>query len=125
MNSVKVKWIIEQNKIQKITTQITAVCIGLALTAVAAVGHGGKHTDAFTHLQALQKATLLYDKLISKKKLDPSWETSLQQVTVSNRQKGDKKEIVVAFHRDKGDPPAVYIFFDTAGKYTGSNFTGD
>ena len=125
MKPVKNKWIIKQNKIRKMITQITVVCVGLALTAVVAVGHGGKHADVFTHLQALQKATQLYDRLISQKKLDPSWETSLKQVTVSNRQKGDKKEIVVEFQRDKGDPPAVYIFFDTAGKYTGSNFTGE
>ena len=125
MNPVNDKWIIKKYKIRKMITQITVVGIGLALTAVAAVGHGGKHADIFTHLQALQKATQLYDRLISQKKLDPSWETSLKQVTVSNRQKGEKKEIVVVFHREKGDPPAVYIFFDTAGKYTGSNFTGE
>jgi hypothetical protein len=96
------------------------ISIGIAITSVAAFGHGGKHADTFTHLQALQKATQLYDKLISNKKLDQSWETNLKQVTVSNRQKGDKKEIVVVFHRGKGEPPAVYIFFNTAGKYTGS-----
>jgi hypothetical protein len=101
------------------------ISIGIAITSVAAFGHGGKHADTFTHLQALQKATQLYDKLISNKKLDQSWETNLKQVTVSNRQKGDKKEIVVVFHRGKGEPPAVYIFFNTAGKYTGSNFTGE
>jgi hypothetical protein len=114
---------IKQQKIRAIIILITVISI--AMTTVAAFGHGGKHSENFTHLQALQKATQLYNKLISNKKLDQSWETDLKQVTVSNRQKGDKKEIVVTFHRGEGDPPAVYIFFDAAGKYTGSNFTGE
>jgi hypothetical protein len=125
MNPMKGRRIIKQAEIRKIITLITVISIGIALTTVAAFGHGGKHANAFTHLQALQKATQLYDKLISNKKLDPSWETTLKQVTVSNRQKGDKKETVVEFHRSEGDPPAVYIFFNAAGKYTGSNFTGE
>jgi len=97
----------------------------IIIPAVVAFGHGGRHSEKFTHLQGLQKATELYDKLINDKKLDPSWETDLKQVTVSNRQKGDKKEIVVGFHRGEGTPPTVYIFFNAAGKYIGSNFTGD
>ena len=97
----------------------------IIIPAVAAFGHGGKHSEAFTHLQALQKATQLYDKLINNGKLDPSWETGLEQVTVSNRQKGDKKEIVVVFHRREGDPKTVYIYFNADGKYAGSNFTGE
>ena len=97
----------------------------LIFLTVAAFGHGGKHSGTFTHLQALQKATQLYDKLISNGKLNQSWETGLNKVTVSYRQKGEKKEIVVEFHRDEGDPSIVYIFFDVSGKYTGSNFTGE
>jgi len=31
---------------------------------------------------------------------------------------------MIVFHRSEGDPKAVYIFFDAAGKYAGSNFTG-
>ena len=97
----------------------------IIIPAVAAFGHGGKHSEAFTNLQALQKATRLYDKLIDNGKLDPSWETDLEQVTVSNRQKGDRKEIVVVFQRREGDPKTVYIYFKTDGKYAGSNFTGE
>ena len=97
----------------------------IIIPTVAAFGHGGKHSEAFTPLQALQKATQLYDKLINTGKLDPSWETGLEQVTVSNRQKGDKKEIVVVFHRREGDPKSVYIYFNADGKYAGSNFTGE
>jgi hypothetical protein len=122
---MKCRRIIKQNELTKICTLVAFIGIGLALTAVAASGHGGKHAGGFTHLQALQKATQLYDKLISNKKLDTSWETKLKKVTVSNRQKGEKKEIVVVFHREKGDPPAVFIFFNAAGKYIGSNFTGE
>ena len=97
----------------------------IIIPTVAAFGHGGKHSEAFTHLQALQKATQLYDKLINTGKLDPSWETGLEQVTVSNRQKGDNKEIIIVFHRREGDPKTVYIYFHADGKYAGSNFTGE
>jgi hypothetical protein len=115
--------LINQEKMRTIIILITVIII--ATTSVTASGHGGRHSEKFTHLQALQKATELYDKLINDKKLDQSWETDLKQVTVSNRQKGDKKEIVVGFHRGEGTPPTVYIFFNAAGKYIGSNFTGD
>ena len=111
---------------QGIRTFIVFLTIfSMALTSVTAFGHGGKHAGTFTHLQALQKATQLYDKLISNGKLDQSWETGLKKVTVSDRQKGERKEIVVEFHRGEGDPPVVYIFFDASGKYIGSNFTGE
>ena len=107
------------------TITIFLAIVGIVFTGVTAFGHGGKHAGTFTHLQALQKATQLYDKLISNGKLNQSWETELEKVTVSDRQKGEKKEIVVEFHRGEGDPPVVYIFFDASGKYTGSNFTGE
>ena len=88
-------------------------------------GPGGKHAGQFTRLQALQKATLMYDQLVNKGKLDQDWETGLQNVTISNRKKNGKDEIVVSFERLEGDPKAVYIFFNTEGKYAGSNFTGE
>lgn len=114
---------IKQRGIKPVIITITVFCIVTA--TVTAFGHGGKHSGTFTHLQALQKATQLYDKLISSAKLDQSWETGLEKATVSKRQNGDKDEIVVEFHRIEGDPPVVYIFFDASGKYTGSNFTGE
>ena len=89
-------------------------------------GHGGKHAgNEFTHLQALQKATELYDRLIGNGKLDQGWETTLIRVNVSNRQIGNEEEIVVSFERAEGEPKTVYIFFTTNGKYAGSNFTGE
>ena len=88
-------------------------------------GHGGKHAGQFTRLQALQKATMMYDQLVDKGKLDQVWETGLQNVTISNRKKNGKDEIVVSFTRSEGDPKAVYIFFNADGKYSGSNFTGE
>ena len=88
-------------------------------------GHGGKHAGQFTRLQALQKATMMYDQLVNNGKLDQDWETSLKNVTISNRKKDGEDEIVVSFERLEGDPKAVYIFFNAEGKYAGSNFTGD
>jgi hypothetical protein len=88
-------------------------------------GHGGKHADQFTRLQALQKATMMYNQLINNGKLDQDWETGLKNVTISNRKKDGEDEIVVSFERSEGDPRAVYIFFNAEGKYAGSNFTGE
>ena len=103
---------------------IILMLISLLISTIPVFGHGGKHADEFTHLQALQKATEMYDRLIANGKLDQSWETKLIRVNVSNRQKGEKKEIVVSFQRAEGDPQSVYIFFTAKGKYAGSNFTG-
>ena len=91
-----------------------------------AYSHGGKHAPGeFTHLQALKKATELYDQLIEKRKLDQSWENNLSQVDVFKRGTDAKYEIVVSFERTEGYPKTVYIFFNTSGKYVGSNFTGE
>ena len=96
----------------------------LIISTTLAFGHGGKHSEKFTHLQALQKATKLFDQLVSKGKLDQSWETGIENVAISNRKNKGKDEVVVSFQRREGDPKAVYIFFDSNGKYVGSNFTG-
>ena len=103
---------------------ISIITIAAIIAATLAFGHGGKHADQFTQLQALQKATKLYDQLISNGKLDESWENGLQNVTISTRKREGKTEVVVSFQREKGDPKAVYIFFNAGGKYAGSNFTG-
>ena len=90
-----------------------------------AFGHGGKsHAESFTALQALQKATELYDQLIVRGKLDESWETGLNAVEVTVRDSNDRKEYRVGFHRQSGSPEAVYIFFSPEGEYSGSNFDG-
>lgn len=104
------------------------VTLGLAiLLPIAQVhGHGGiTHASSFTALQALQKATELYDKLVATGKLAESWETDLQKVDISKRQKGVQWEYVVSFERSAGEPDRVYIFFTAEGKYSGSNFTGE
>lgn len=115
-------------KEEKLTYYIAIgfILVVFLITASLAFSHGGKHApDEFTHLQALKKATELYDQLIGKGKLDQSWENTLSKVDVSKRKKDDKNEIVVSFQRSSGDPQKVYIFFDTKGKYSGSNFTGE
>ena len=96
------------------------------ISASLALSHGGKHAPGeFTNLQALKKATQLYDQLIGKGKLDQNWENNLSQVDVFKREKESKKEIVVSFQRTNGEPKKVYIFFDASGKYAGSNFSGE
>ena len=117
--------IVSERNIHKFIIIITLL-FWIALSITPAFGHGGKHAaDEFTHLQALQKATEMYDRLIANGKLDQSWETTLVRVSVSNRQKGDTMEIVVSFERAEGEPQSVYIFFTDKGKYAGSNFTGE
>ncbi len=92
----------------------------------ACYAHGGKsHEDnPFTALQALQKATELYDQLLIDGKLDDSWETQLVDIAISDRQNNGKDEIVVSFRRAKGSPDKVFIFFTVQGEYAGSNFSG-
>ena len=107
---------------------LAVATLGLAMlfATAQAYGHGGKtHANSFTPLQALQKATELYDKLVVSGKLPDSWETGLNKVDISNRQKGDQWEYVVSFERNAGEPKRVYIFFTAEGKYSGSNFTGE
>jgi hypothetical protein len=65
----------------------------------------------------------MYDKLVATGKLDESWETGLDTVTVYRRTSG-RQEIVVKFSRKTGEPQSVYIFFTEKGAYSGSNFTG-
>ena len=83
--------------------------IVILISTSLAFSHGGKHKPGeFTHLQALKKATELYDQLIEKGKLDQTWENKLSQV-----------------QRASDEPKTVYIFFDSGGKYSGSNFSGE
>ena len=112
------------NRHNMILLVMTAMSICIAVVTIA-YGHGGKHAGQFTHLQALQKGTGLYDKLIDKGKLDETWESGLANVAISMRKVDSGEEIVVAFKRESGDPGTVYIFFKTDGKYAGSNFTGE
>lgn len=105
---------------------VALILLGVLSAAALGYAHGGKGHGAgeFTHLDALKKATELYDKLIETGKLDSGWETGLQQVVISERRKGEAVEKVVSFSRMEGDPKAVFIFFNAEGKYAGSNFTG-
>lgn len=106
---------------------LAAAAVVLLLTDGTAFAHGGKsHAGGnFTPLQALQKATTLYDKLIVDGKLEESWETDLKDVSVQMRRKDDKTEYRVGFKRKTGSPDTVYIFFTLDGQYAGSNFEGD
>ena len=118
------------NKLSGLSTNIFMIIamtlLWISISTSVVLGHGGKHAgNEFTHLQALQKATELYDRLIGNGKLDQGWETTLIRVNVSNRQKGNEKEVVVSFERVEGEPKTVYIFFTANGKYAGSNFTGE
>lgn len=108
---------------------MTAVFIllpfGLGPYATEALAHGGKaHTESFTALQALQKATELYDKLVVGGKLDETWETGLASVEVTSRGEKETLEYRIGFHRSSGDPQTVYIFLSGEGVYSGSNFDG-
>ena len=110
----------------KIYLGIFFLLISVFIFVSVAFSHGGKHAPGdFTNLQALKKATDLYDQLIGKGKLDQSWENELSKVDVFKREKHDKNEIVVSFQRESGKPKTVYIFFNASGKYSGSNFSGE
>jgi hypothetical protein len=106
---------------------IVVCALAVLFVAAVAMGHGGKKhaSGEFTALKALQEATELYERLVTGGKLVESWETELAQVKISTRHRKENKEFVVAFHRSKGEPNTVYIFFSDNGKYAGSNFTGE
>jgi len=111
----------------KIVGITTIVAITLIFAgAVTAFGHGGKSHGGtgFSSLQAVKKATELYDRLIRMEKLEEAWETGLTTINVSTRQAAGKPVYVVRFSRAEGDPESVYFFFDQHGEYSGSNFTG-
>lgn len=116
---------------------LASIAKGLAMTTVLiaamilagslpVLAHGGKSHGGtgFSSLQAVQKATELYDRLIKMEKLEEAWETGLTTIDVSTRQADGKREYVVRFSRVEGDPESVYFFFDQQGEYSGSNFTG-
>jgi hypothetical protein len=101
--------------------------MGPNLATKPALAHGGKtHADeSFTSLQAVQKATELYDRLILSGKLPEQWETKLKNIQIRTRNAGEQKEYVVRFETDQASPNSVYFFFNQEGAYSGSNFTGE
>ena len=110
----------------KTAVGIFSLLVVFLILASVAFSHGGKHAQGeFSHLQALKKATELYDQLIGKGKLDQNWENKLSQVDVFKREKDNKSETVVSFKRESGEPKTVYIFLNASGKYSGSNFSGE
>ena len=117
---------LKKEKNRNYAIAIAFLFIAFFISVSLAFSHGGKHAPGeFTNLQALKKATDLYDQLIGKGKLDQSWENKLSQIDVFKREKDNKKETVVSFQRASGEPKTVYIFFNASGKYSGSNFTGE
>lgn len=113
----------------KIKTAIIAFAMAFVVTSIIVMpahSHGGKThgEETFTALQALQKATQLYDRLIVSGKLPEEWETGLQTIRIVTLNSAEKPEYVVQFERAKGNPISVYFFFNQDGEYSGSNFTG-
>jgi hypothetical protein len=106
---------------------ITLAFLIAVLAGATVFAHGGKSHGSggeFTNLEALKKATELYDKLVASEKLDVGWENTVEKVQIAERRKGTEVEKVVSFSRSAGEPKTVYIFFKSSGEYAGSNFTG-
>jgi hypothetical protein len=99
---------------------------GLLLGTPPVLGHGpkGHGGNEFTHFSAAKKGIELYDKLLAQGKLNETWEVGLTDIQVFSRTRENMKETVVRFTRKEGDPRSVYIFFNSAGEYSGSNFSG-
>ena len=107
---------------------VAVIVTGVIVTGTGiANSHGGKTHAAnpFSALQAVQKATQLYDRLIVSGKLPEAWETDLSSIHVSVRGAENSRETVVQFKRNGGDPDSVYFYFDRQGEYSGSNFSGE
>ena len=117
----------QMRRVKTSAAVIAMIFLAAALTGVAVYAHGGKSHgggNGFTNLEALKKATELYDKLVASEKLDVDWETNVDRVQIAEHRKGAEIEKVVSFSRSAGDPRTVYIFFKAGGEYAGSNFTG-
>lgn len=114
-----------RNPLKRFTALILLLSMVLMSIPLASAhgpkGHGGAE---FTALQAAKKGIELYDQLVASGKLKVSWEKDLKNIEVYQRQREEKREVVVKFSRSKGDPQSVYIFFTEKGDYSGSNFTG-
>jgi hypothetical protein len=107
---------------------VVALVVGYTfMVAHPARSHGGKtHTeDGITTFQAVQKATVLYDRLIASGKLPEIWETGLKAIIISTRNTGNSRETVVQFETIYENPSSVYFFFSQDGEYSGSNFSGE
>jgi hypothetical protein len=109
------------------TVLIFIMMVGFSyISVLPAHGHGGKtHAEeAITALQVVQKATQLYDRLITTGKLSGAWETGLKTIKISTRNAGSMLEYVVQFETTQENSNSVYFFFNQEGAYSGSNFTG-
>ena len=95
----------------KKSLKIGLLILVLIISTTFAFGHGGNHTDEFSHLQALQKATKLFDQLVTKGKLDQSWETDIENVAISKRKNKGKDEVVVSFSaRRRRSEDGLHLF---------------
>ena len=106
---------------------IALIVTGVVVTRTGiANSHGGKThaAEPFSAFQAVQKATQLYDRLITSGKLTEDWETGLSSIHVSIRGADNDREYEVQFKRTDGEPDSVYFYFNRQGDYSGSNFTG-
>jgi hypothetical protein len=115
------------NKSFRIFVYTTLIIITVSLLIIpSALSHGGKkhEENEFTAFSALKMATQLYGQLLSKGKLAEDWEIGLVNISISTRKGQVGEEFIVLFEKSNGDPNKVFIFFDAAGKYLGSNFTG-
>jgi hypothetical protein len=105
----------------------TVAIFGASMSGAFVWAHGGKSHGSggeFTNLEALKKATEIYDKLVASEKFGVEWETGLGNINITEREKAGGIEKIVSFTRSSGDPKSVYIFFKSNGEYAGSNFTG-
>lgn len=116
-----------KNRFILVATVIIVIAAAWMLAGIVpAWSHGGKtHAETdFSSLQAVQKATKLYERLIIAQKLPEQWETHLKSIAVDTRPSEGTREYTVRFTREEGDPGSVYFFFNEKGEYSGSNFTG-
>ncbi|MGB5985804.1 MAG: DUF6488 family protein [Desulfobacterales bacterium] len=117
----------DSSALRSANVQLKAMLLtGVLLLIIAPTvwSHGGKSHKEFTALQALQKATVLYDQLVAQGKLDTTWETGLVEVVVTPPKSPDRKEFVIRFSRTAQGPRSVYFFLTPDGEYAGSNFSG-
>jgi len=68
----------------------TVAIFGASMSGAFVWAHGGKSHGSggeFTNLEALKKATEIYDKLVASEKFGVEWETGLGNINITNEKK--------------------------------------
>jgi hypothetical protein len=97
----------------------------LATSAFAGPGHS--HDGPFTEMEAIKDASAYIADFVQKGRLDASWSeveaTEVQKKTIEYSQ---EEWVVIFSNPNESDPKkkTLYVFFNSYGEFSRTNFTG-